>query len=143
MIGLSSLPERPGVANGKHSCNNIKTIPTNLRNELKLSYFYQKYAEAYGIPILANKASVNAIRRACYALRFFLANENEIRNAFYKKNARVVVLANNEHLNNVPELTSLGSSFSSLRGLSASLNTPVILVGEENVQCSQWSDKFK
>ena len=142
--GVSSLPERPGVANGKHSCNNIKAIPTNLRNELKLSYFYQKYAEAYGIPVLAsNKASVNAIRRACYVLRFFLANENEIRNVFYKKNARVVVLANNEQLTNVPEFTSIGNSYSPLRGLSATINTPVILIGEENAQCSPWSDKFK
>ncbi|CAF0996396.1 unnamed protein product [Brachionus calyciflorus] len=137
-----STRERNGMPSHKHSCNQIKQIPSSIRIDLKLSYFYQKYTEAYGIPIVgSNKVTSNGLKRACYVLRFYLANNFEIREAFYKKNFRILVLATSENLLNVPEYNQLPSSWNSLRGLSPTLNIPLLTVSEENLLCS--NDKFR
>jgi hypothetical protein len=134
--------ERNGAPTNKHNCNQIKQIPAHMRSEFKLSYFYQKYAEAYGIPVLgSSKVSSSGLRRACYVLRFFLANDENLKEIFYKRYLRLVVLANNEDLFTVSEYNSLPVSFKPLRGLSATTQIPLITVAEENVQCS--NDKSK
>lgn len=81
------------------------------------------------------------MKRACYVLRFFLADRNELKEAFYKRNVRVVVMATTETLLNVPEYSSLPSSWTQVRGLSATPHVPLVTVSDENVQCS--NDKFK
>ena len=48
---------RPGSATETHSCNSIRAVPSHLRTSSGilpngLNYFYQKYTEAYGIPVL-------------------------------------------------------------------------------------------
>lgn len=48
---------RPGSATNTHSCSRIRSVPSNLRSSAHmgprgLGQFYQKYTEAYGIPIL-------------------------------------------------------------------------------------------
>ena len=137
-----SSRDRNGAPSAKNSCNNIRQIPANIRNDLKLSYFYQKFTEAYGIPVIgSNKVSANGLRRACYVLRFYLASRAEFRDIFYKRSVRVVVMASAESLLNVPEFNSLPMSWSSVRGLSATAQIPLITIGEENLQCS--SDKKK
>lgn len=118
-------------------------MPSSLRADLKLSYFYQRYTEAYGIPIVgSNKVSNNAMKRACYVLRFFLADRNDLKEAFFKRNVRIVVMAITETLVIVPEYSALHTSvWNNVRGLSATRNVPLITVSDENVQCS--NDKFK
>lgn len=122
-------------------------MPIHIRNDFKLAYFYQKYTESYGIPVISsNKVSMNGLKRACYVLKFYLANNIELREHFYKKNLRVVVLASSESLLNIPEFTHIFNSnqnmFNSLRGLSPTLANPLITIGEENLLCSL-NDKFK
>lgn len=96
--------------------------------------------------ISSNKVSLNGLKRACYVLKFYLANNIELREHFYKKNLRVVVLASSESLLNIPEFTHILNSnqnmFNSLRGLSPTLANPLITIGEENLLCSL-NDKFK
>ena len=48
---------RPGMATNTHSCDNIREVPEELRSATQmypdgLGEFYQKYTEAYGIPVL-------------------------------------------------------------------------------------------
>ena len=48
---------RPGRATDTHSCDNIREVPEELRSATQmypdgLGEFYQKYTEAYGIPVL-------------------------------------------------------------------------------------------
>ena len=48
---------RPGSATNTHSCNSIRAVPSQLRSAAYmgprgLGSFYQKYTEAYGIPVL-------------------------------------------------------------------------------------------
>lgn len=134
--------DRSGSYSTKHSCHKIRPVPSSLRADLKLSYFYQRYTEAYGIPIVgSNKVSTNAMKRACYVLRFFLADRNDLKETLYKRNVRIVIMATTETLLNVPEYSSLPSSWTHVRGLSATPNVPLITVSDENVQCS--NDKFK
>jgi hypothetical protein len=74
-------------------------------------------------------------------LRFFLADRHDLKEALYKRSVRVVVLATTENLLNVPEYSSLPSSWNHIRGLSPTLNLPLITVSDENLQCS--NDKYK
>jgi hypothetical protein len=104
---------------------------------MKLSYFYQKYTDAYGIPIISSsQVTSNGLKRACYVLRFFLAGSNQLKEIFYKRNLRIVVLGSGENVINVPEYDGLPSSISSLKALSSTLQIPVIAIGEENLLCS-------
>jgi hypothetical protein len=131
------LRDRTGSSSNKTSCQQIRSIPSNIRSDLKLTYFYQKYTEAYGIPVIgSNKASTNGLKRACYVLKFYLANNVELREHFYKKNLRVVVMAVSENLLNLPEYNSFPAHFNALRGLSPTSLISQATVGEENVQCS-------
>lgn len=136
--------DRAGTSNDKESCNSIKRISNNLRYELKLSYFYQKYNEAYGIPVIgSNKVSYSAMRRACYSLRFYLAGRADLRELFYKRGVRVVVIATGETVISVPEYaTIVPNSWSNLvRGLSPTSSLPIVAVTEENLLCG--NDKFR
>ena len=104
---------------------------------MKLSYFYQKYTEAYGIPIISSsQVTSNGLKRACYILRFFMSGSNQLKEAFYKRNLRIVVLGSGENVLNVPEYNGLPSSLHSLKALSSTIQIPVISVGEENLLCS-------
>ena len=48
---------RPGSATDTHSCGQVRGVPSNLRSRTHmyphgLGNFYQKYTEAYGIPVI-------------------------------------------------------------------------------------------
>jgi hypothetical protein len=133
---------RNGHPTDKHTCSLIKTIPSNIRNDLKLSYFYQRFTEAYGIPVIgSSKVSTNGLRRACYVLRFYLANNNEVREAFYKKNVRIIVLTRGETVHNLPEMSTMPVYYNSVKGLSATPYAPFVVVNEESFQCSNEKHK--
>ncbi len=56
-VAPSAPGGRPGSATNTHSCDNIRAVPTHLRSATHmyphgLGQFYQKYTEAYGIPVL-------------------------------------------------------------------------------------------
>jgi hypothetical protein len=120
----------------------VRSIPASVRTDLKLSYFYQRYTEAYGIPIIgSNKVSTSGLKRACYVLRFYLADRDQFKESFFKRNVRVVVMATTENVLNVPEYSSLPPSWNSLRGLSPTRNIPLVTIADENLQCS--NDKYK
>ena len=110
---------------------------------MKLSYFYQKYTEAYGIPVISsNQVTPNGLKRACYVLRFLLTSSSRLKETFFKRNLRVVVLANGESVLNVPEYEGIPSSWSTIKALSPSIQIPVLTVAEENLLCSV-GDKFR
>ncbi len=67
-----SIRDRSGTSTNKHSCSLIKSIPSNIRNDLKLKYFYQKYTDAFGIPIIgSNKVKIiNACKLSFLYFKF-------------------------------------------------------------------------
>ncbi|KAK7090816.1 uncharacterized protein [Littorina saxatilis] len=142
---------RPGRATTTHSCNHICGVPSNLRSSsyMKpsgLSRFYQKYTEAYGIPVLgSSRVSDNAMKRACYVLRFLFADHSRVRQSYYARSGRVAVIGANERTTDIPEHSWLGDSWNQrARGLGATDGAPVSTCGEENILCfrsDRWHDE--
>jgi hypothetical protein len=81
------------------------------------------------------------LKRACYVVRYYLASNPDVREVFYKRNLRVVVMSSAENLLNVPEYSQLPSQWSNVRGLSPTPQIPLITIGEENFQCN--NDKYR
>ena len=65
-----------------HSCQTVTGVPRDVRNHYQLDNFYQKYTNAYGIPILSSyQTRDSALTRACYVVRFMLADREDLRRA--------------------------------------------------------------
>lgn len=130
------MNKRRGSFSEKNSCNEVSQLPFSIRSEFKLSYFYQKYTETYGIPVIGSRrVSSSALKRACYALRFYLANNDMMRETFYAKNVRLVVMATVENLKRIPEFKKFPNWWRSAKGISAIESLPIIAVSEDNVVC--------
>ncbi|XP_076435651.1 uncharacterized protein LOC143275438 [Babylonia areolata] len=142
---------RPGRATNTHSCNHIRSVPSQLRSSryMKprgLSNFYQKYTEAYGIPVVAShRVSDNAMKRACYITRFLFADHSRVRQSYYARSGRVAVIGENERTTDIPEHSWLGPGWNQrARGLGATDSAPVSTCGEENILClrsDRWHDE--
>ena len=78
------------------------------------------------------------IKRACYVLRFLLADRADLRHAFYSAHGRVAVIAAREDLTQLPEYWFLGREYDeATRGLGAVPVIPVSSAGEENILCDE------
>ena len=122
-------PPREGSPTKTHSCNHVSRVPDELRSPSGmrpdgLKEFYQKYTEAYNIPVLASsKVPDDALRRACYVLRFGLADHSRVRTGFYKRHGRVAVKAESESMDDIPEYKYRYSPLS--LGIGATPTMPV------------------
>ena len=115
----------------------MSKVPFRIRSEFKLSYFYQKYTETYGIPVIGSRrVSTSAMKRACYALRFYLANNDMLRETFYAYNVRLVVMATVENLKRIPEFKKFPNSWRKAKGISAIEPIPIIALSEDNIDCA-------
>ncbi|XP_046559307.1 uncharacterized protein LOC124268382 [Haliotis rubra] len=133
---------RPGHSTSTNTCSDIRGVPAQLRSASNirpsgLSYFYQKYTEAYGIPVLGSvNVPDDALRRACYILRFLLADHSGVRQSYYRLSGRVAVIGAREGTVSIPEHAWLGPAWNArARGLGATEHAPVSTGGEENILC--------
>ena len=77
-----------------------------------------------------------ALRRACYVLRFLLADRKDLRQAYYRSYGRVAVVAREGHLRALPEFHFLPAVFDEATpGLGAIPMAPVSAAKENNVLC--------
>ena len=134
--------KRPGSATNTHSCDRIRSLPSQLRSATHmhprgLTEYYQKYTEAYGIPIVSsNQPPDDALKRACYVVRFMLADRYDVRDALYKRHGRVGVIGVREPTNGIPEHSNLDSWWNTrARGLGATEHQPICTNSEENILC--------
>jgi alpha-glucosidase len=82
----------------------VTEVPAELRESLKLDPFYQKYADAVGLPVLSSdKVSDEGLREAVYLINQMLAGRDDIRQALIRRKVRVVVMAPTEMTTDVPE----------------------------------------
>ncbi|XP_076096845.1 uncharacterized protein LOC143067450 isoform X1 [Mytilus galloprovincialis] len=140
---------RPGKATSTDSCDHVRGVPTELRSSsvMKphgLATFYQKYTEAYGIPILSSwNVNDDALKRACYITRFLFADNYAVRNSFYQRSGRSAVIGVHEGTTSIPEHSHMDPSFwdNRARGLGATDSAPVSTGGEENLLCLQ-NDRY-
>ncbi|XP_071160645.1 uncharacterized protein [Mytilus edulis] len=138
----SAFNLRPGTPSISHSCCHVRDVPKDLRdkNNMRpngLDTFYQKYTEAYGIPVIASaQVSDNALRRACYVVRFMFADNKDVRMSYYKRHGRVAVIGASEGTTDIPEHSWLPKRMNErARGLGATDYAPVCTAGEENASC--------
>lgn len=76
--------------------------------------------------------------RACYVLRFALAENPSLRTAYFRLHGRVVVLPTSASLNTIPEFSRLKKKRGiHARSHAATPEIPVTAAGEENIMCQQ------
>ncbi|XP_019634432.1 PREDICTED: uncharacterized protein LOC109477553 isoform X1 [Branchiostoma belcheri] len=126
-----------GRAWSSWNCDRVSAVPASIRSSMRLSYFYQKYLHAYGIPVLSsNRVPDAALRRACYVVRFLFADRRDVRDNFFDRYGRHALMSVSEQTTHIPEHSWLGASWNSrARGLGATETHPVSTGGEENVGC--------
>jgi len=134
---------RSGSPTKTHTCNYVRGVPSNLRSasEMKpygLTQFYQKYTEAYGIPVVSSRlVPDDALKRACYVLRFLLADHSGARREVYRRHGRFGMVAESEGITAMPEFSHLDPVFwnARARGLGATDQYPMSAGAEENILC--------
>lgn len=131
---------RPGLASKVHSCDKVRKVPKWLRRSttMGLTDFYQKYTEAYRIPVISSEnVSDDALKRACYVLRFLAADHAGVRQAMYRNWGRVGVVGLNENVTSIPEHSHLDGKYwnKRARGLGATKGAPISTGPEENILC--------
>ncbi|CAG5118594.1 unnamed protein product, partial [Candidula unifasciata] len=78
----------------------------------------------------------DALKRACYVLRFLMADHSKIRQSFYKLYGRIAVIGLNENVTDLPEYSALPPDINyRARGLGPTEAVPVVSGAEENVLC--------
>jgi hypothetical protein len=81
-----------------------KLIITKPPVELHLDTFYQKYADAYGIPVIASaKVSDDALLVARDIINYMLVKRPDIRAEMLKMNAKLSILGRTEMQSDLPE----------------------------------------
>ncbi|KAK3773265.1 hypothetical protein RRG08_053650 [Elysia crispata] len=140
---------RPGFPTETNSCQRVRKVPTILRSAKNmkpkgLAIFYQKYTEAYGIPVVSSKnVPDDALRRACYVLRFMLADNSVVRKWVYRMSGRIGVMGKDEGTNDIPEHSHLDDWWNDrARGLGGTHGSPVSTGAEENILCHK-NDGYK
>ena len=136
--------ERRGAMTGRGNsldtcaCDTVIPLPDDIRAEFPLDPFYQKYTHAYGIPIISSDNTGDAaVIRACYTVRFLLADRKDIRDSMFDQYGRVGVIAKSERTTEIPEHSHLNSDFidDRARGLGGVPSNPITTNAEENLVC--------
>lgn len=114
---------------------------------LGLEAFYDKYLDAEGIAIVASeRVPDEALYRAAATIDEMLADRPDLREAVVAAGARVVVLAPDQLVTEIPEFrdwarqhpdwtTFDGRAMSTVRGLGPTLQVPVTVIAEELLLC--------
>ncbi|KAK7090224.1 uncharacterized protein [Littorina saxatilis] len=134
---------RSGDATETHSCYHVRGPPEELSDPNVMrpngvdTTFYQKYTEAYGIPILGtSNITDDALKRACYTVRFLFAGHSGIRTMFYKLGGRFAIMSATEVTLDFPEFSTMASRWNSrARGLGGTWQKPITTGAEENLLC--------
>ncbi|XP_022093811.1 uncharacterized protein LOC110981000 [Acanthaster planci] len=132
-----------GVAWDTWDCQNVTLLPDDIRAEFPLANFYRKYTHAYGIPIISSDAPQDAaLTRACYVVRFLLADRKDVRDAMYDSYGRVGVIGEHEKTTDIPEHSYLSDLWNQrARALGGIPSRPISTDGEENLLCADyWHD---
>ncbi|XP_022095542.1 uncharacterized protein LOC110981859 isoform X2 [Acanthaster planci] len=133
---LRNTGNREGASGSEWLCHTVTEVPIAVRAQFRLSYAYRKYAQAYNIPILGTaRANEDAMTRACYVVRFLLADRRDLREALYRAWGRIAVMDDDEVTVNIPEHSHLPELYNSLRGLGGTLHIPVASGATENLIC--------
>ncbi|QDU19461.1 hypothetical protein [Urbifossiella limnaea] len=112
-------------------------VPDALRAELKLAPFYQRHADAGGLPVVGSaKVSDHALAEAAWVVGKMLGDRPDVLKAMRANRVRVAVMAATEYTTDLPEHANMKPKLywdRRARGLGATRSNPVVSCGEENL----------
>lgn len=112
-------------------------IPDKLRADLKLDKFYQRTADAGGLPVVGSaKVSDAALAEAAWIVGKMLDGRADLLKAMTAARVRVSVMAADEATTDIPEHATLKPKLywdRRARGLGATPQNPCVSCGEENL----------
>jgi hypothetical protein len=125
-----------GGSGGIGGCE-VTAVPDSIRSSYGLDPFYQKYADADGIPIATSSlVDDEAVTLACQLVKEMVGRRDEVRQALVNSGMRFTLIAAEEELSSIPEVNAaFGSAYDQrARGLGSMIPT---ICAEENILC-QW-----
>ena len=122
-------------------------IPEQLRRDLGLAPFYEKFLNASGLPVLASgKVSDEALLEAAWLIDRMIGHRADILRAIAEQNVRVAIMAPTEFTTDIPEHSDLQPKEywdKRARGLGATVRRPAVSCGEENLLCYPGDPYFR
>lgn len=121
-------------------CDEVGSVPAEVRTAYMLDDFYRKHADAHGLPVLASsQVDDRALKLACRLVNTMLSKRPDVRVELLKEKVRFVVIGRNEGTADVPEydfksrpqsqIDAINTRARGLGGIAASC-------GEENLFCA-------
>lgn len=124
-----------GLSGAEFGHGKVGSVPGELRRELDLDSFYQKYLPVGELPILSSsKASDFALLEAAYIVQHMLSGRPDIVHVLATNQVRLVVMAHDEYTTDIPEQRGMRPKVywdSRARGLGGR----VCSGAEENLLC--------
>ncbi len=131
-----------GGANAIGGCE-VTAVPEAIRTSHNLDPFYQKYADANGIPVAtSSQVADEAVTLACQLVKEMVSLRDDVRQALISSRMRFTLIAANEELSSIPEVNaSFGTSLNwRARGLGGLIPT---VCAEENILCQVSVDLWR
>ncbi len=113
----------------------VTAVPDDIRASYGLDPFYQKYADASGIPVAtSSQVSDEAITLACQLVKEMVSRRDDVRQALINAGMRFTLIAKSEQLSSLPEIArTFGTMYDRrARGLGSMIPT---ICAEENILC--------
>ncbi len=121
-------------------CDEVGSVPAEVRTAYMLDDFYRKYADAHGLPVLASSQVDNrALTLACRLVVTMLAKRSDVRVELMNEKVRFVVIGRNEGTADVPEYEFKSRPQSEIDAINArarGLGGIAASCGEENLLCA-------
>ncbi len=138
LVGLAAPAELPQAPPPRPGPPPVGPVPAAVREAWRLDAFYQKYADAGGLPVVASAAvDDRAVSEAAATVTRMLANRPDVVAALAKARVRVAVIGKAERTTELPEYAGLRDEADywdrRARGLGATEDAPASSVGEENL----------
>jgi hypothetical protein len=121
----------------------VTPVPDAIRASFNLDPFYQKYADADGLPIATSSVVTDpAITLACQLVKEMTGFKDGVRQALIDGGMRFTLIATSEELSSLPEIAArYGTSLNQrARGLGSLVPT---ICAEENILCQRAQDRWR
>jgi hypothetical protein len=140
------MPDTDDNDDGVADCNEVATVcqvvtpvPDELRRRLNLHAFYEKHADANGVPILSSRAPTDeSLLLACRLVNHMLSERDDVRQALITSGARFAIIGRNEGTAEIPEYgyrDGPQSEIDRINQRARGLGGIVASCGEENILC--------
>ncbi|XP_039255044.2 uncharacterized protein LOC120331930 [Styela clava] len=120
-----------------NTCSRVTGVPSEAVSRYRLdTSFYRKYTSAYGIPVMSSsRVDDRALQRACYVVRFMMADRKDLRDHMYRNKGRVAIIGRRETVPMVPEMRQY--TWWTRRAAGGTFQNPVNVGAEENMLCER------